>query len=191
MPLSPFFANLLLRDFDKEMQLANIQMVRYADDLICFASSKDECMTIHGLVQQALASIELTVPGPGPGSKTQIYSPDEDADFLGLRFRAEGGNYLLEVSAEQTSKICQRIIEFADVDALTRSGINLGSFFRRLDGIIAGYAGAYEFADNAAHLDKVLSAAQTNAIERVFRDGLGIEVKSLTPEKKQFLGIEA
>ncbi len=42
MPLSPFFANLFLADFDRESTERGIPMLRYADDLICFASTRRE-----------------------------------------------------------------------------------------------------------------------------------------------------
>jgi retron-type reverse transcriptase len=76
MPLSPFFANLILKDFDRLIEYADINMVRYADDLICFAGSQNACEDIHGHVRESLAREKLQIPDPGSNSKTQIYAPD-------------------------------------------------------------------------------------------------------------------
>ena len=190
MPLSPFYANILLWDFDNAIQAKGLKMVRYADDLILFGSSMAECEKIHLVVQYELLQCELAVPSPGQNSKTQIRAPDESVDFLGLRFRPESGDYVLEVSAEQTDKISKRIVEFADFDSLMKAGIDIGSFFRRLDGVIAGYTGAYEFADNASHLDTVLFAARGAAVVRLLQVGLGLSLESMTMEKRRFLGLD-
>jgi RNA-directed DNA polymerase len=69
MPLSPFFANLLLKNFDESIQNANISMVRYADDLICFCETNDACSAAHDLVGAALLKEGLAVPPVGPQSK--------------------------------------------------------------------------------------------------------------------------
>jgi group II intron reverse transcriptase/maturase len=189
MPLSPFFANLVLRRFDRTIERAGVRMVRYADDLICLADSEAECMVVHERVRAALHEERLTVPEPG-GGKTQVYSPEQAAEFLGLSLRPESGGYVLEVSAEQTAKIRQRIVDFADIPQLMRAGLNLGGFFRRLDGTLAGYGGAYAFASNAAHLEKVLSTARHDAVERLFEKELGIPLASLTAEKRRFIGVD-
>jgi RNA-directed DNA polymerase len=189
MPLSPFFANLLLKNFDRTIQRASIPMVRYADDLICLAASEAECRAIHQSVVAALAREQLAVPEIGPQSKTRIYAPHEPADFLGLQLRPQAGDYVLEVPAQQTSKICQRIMNFTDMDSPENRGITLTSFNNRLEGVIAGYLGAYEFAHNAEHFEKALEDARRKAVKLVIKRMLNLEVDSLEPDGRQFLGI--
>jgi RNA-directed DNA polymerase len=189
MPLSPFFANLLLKDFDRAIDAAGIPMVRYADDLICLAASEVDCQTIHSIVVAALANEGLGVPDIGESSKTKIYGPEEAADFLGLQLRPQGGDYMLEVSAKQTVKICQRILSLADLGAPENRGITATSFYARLEGVIAGYLGAYEFAHNSQHFEERLEKARDEAIARVVRMALKVDVDSLDPVGRQFLGI--
>ena len=189
MPLSPFFANLLLKNFDESIQNANISMVRYADDLICFCETNDACSAVHDLVGAALLKEGLAVPPVEPQSKSQIYGPDDPAEFLGLQLRPQNGSYILEVSAKQTEKIRQRILLFADLDSLNRQAITFTSFVRRLDGLLAGYSGAYEFAGNAKHLDVVLESASKEALSRLLSNALEVDVNRLAPAKRQFLGI--
>ena len=189
MPLSPFFANLILKEFDRSIQAAAIPMVRYADDLICFSKTQFDVPAIHSTVEAALKKEGLEIPQPGPSSKTQLFAPNDAAEFLGLHLRQQNGDYLLEVSKEQTLKIRQRIIEFADFSTLQRAKIDLGGFFRRIDGMIAGYSGAYAFAHNAAHFERALDGAREDAVERLFSVGLGIPIGSISTEGKKFLGI--
>jgi RNA-directed DNA polymerase len=190
MPLSPFFANLILTRFDQTIIKAGISMVRYADDLICCAKTEADLAAIHDVVGNALLKESLTIPAPGPSSKTKVYAPDEAAEFLGLQLRPQNGNYVLEVSEGQTQKIRDRIHQFATFDSLNRAGINLGGFFRRLDGMLDGYHGAYAFADNIGHLESVLISARRQAVERLFESELKINIEGLAHEKRRFLGIE-
>ena len=189
MPLSPFFANLVLRNFDQTIQSANISMVRYADDLICLCESNEACNVAHELVGEALLKEGLTVPSVGPESKSRIFGPDEPADFLGLQLRPQDGEYVLEISGKQTQEIRQRVVGFADFDSLDKQGITLTVFLRRLDGMLAGYSGAYDFAANAKHLDVVLESARSEAVERLLAKTLGIHVNGLPAATKRFLGI--
>ncbi len=189
MPLSPFFANLLLKNFDRAIQRAGIPMVRYADDLICLATSQGECQAIHQSVVAALAKEGLTVPDIGPLSKTRIYEPDEPAEFLGLQLRPQTGDYVLEVPAQQTLKICQRISDFAAVDSPENRGITITGFNNRLEGVIAGYVGAYEFAHNSKHFEEALEDARRKAVKQIIKRMLKLEVDSLDADGRQFLGI--
>ena len=190
MPLSPFFANLILRDFDTAIQCSNISMVRYADDLIAFAETELECQNIHRVFVQELGRIELCVPDFGPNSKTKIFSPAETAEFLGLGIRPDGGSYVIEVLPDQLKNIRQRIIDSASFESLIKRNVTLGSYLRYIDGVLAGFAGAYDYCDNFPQLEKMLSQCRNESITLVLRDGLGIPVHGLSKEAKIFLGLD-
>jgi hypothetical protein len=136
-----------------------------------------------------LANEGLAVPDIGENSKTRIYGPDEPADFLGLQLTPQGGDYLLEVPAKQTAKIRQRILTFADVGAPQNQGITITNFFSRLEGVIAGYLGAYVFAHNAKHFEEILEAARRDSAALIMKKMLRVEVDELDPAGRQFLGI--
>ena len=72
MPLSPFFANLMLRDFDASIENHGLNMIRYADDFIILSSSKTKCFNIHKLCKEELAKIELNIPEIEDKTKTKI-----------------------------------------------------------------------------------------------------------------------
>jgi hypothetical protein len=61
-PLSPLLANILLDDFDKEMEQRGHRFVRYADDFLVFSKTEQSATrvfrSIDYLNQQGLASLE-------------------------------------------------------------------------------------------------------------------------------------
>ncbi len=118
-----------------------------------------------------------------------IYGPDEPADFLGLQLRPQSGDYVLEVPAQQTLKICQRISDFSAVESPENRGITITGFNTRLEGVIAGYLGAYEFAHNSKHFEEALEDARRRAIKQIIKRMLKLEVDSLDADGRQFLGI--
>ncbi|MEX0734327.1 MAG: reverse transcriptase domain-containing protein [Steroidobacteraceae bacterium] len=189
MPLSPFFANLILRRFDRSIDAKGIKMIRYADDLLCLAHSESECHDIHGHICKALQTEGFSVPPPGANSKTKFYPPDEPAEFLGVSLRLNNGVYVIEVGCKQTEKVKQRIRDSSEMQHLLKSGIQLSGFFKRLDGIIDGYDGAYKYCDNYAHFQTILDSVRSQAIIRMF-EALGINLSALSSEKRRFLGIE-
>ncbi len=80
-------------------------------------------------------------------------------------------------------------MSIADLGSPKNKGITLSSFFRRLDGLIAGYSGAYEFAHNASHFEAALSSAHHEAVAQLFKRTLNLDVNLLSHEQRQFLGI--
>jgi hypothetical protein len=118
-----------------------------------------------------------------------VHAADEPADFLGLQLRPQNGDYTLEVSAKQTRKIRERIVSFEDIDTLNKRGIDFTRFLRRLDGVLAGYSGAYEFAANVKHLEVVLESARSESVNQLLIKIFGSRVMGLAPAHKKFLGI--
>ena len=102
MPLSPILSNFLLRDFDRAFSERGHALVRYADDLVVFASSRDECETIQELTEFELAKLKLQF---SPG-KTEICGPHEPVEFLGMELGLRDGTstYCLTVSTRQMAK---------------------------------------------------------------------------------------
>ena len=84
MPLSPFFANLILQPFDNAVVQANFPAVRYADDLVFFAPNEQKCYEIHSFCRTELGKLTLEIPDISPDSKSCIYPPETPAEFLGL-----------------------------------------------------------------------------------------------------------
>lgn len=80
-PLSPLLANLYLDELDEAVQV-RYPMVRYADDFVVLARSRDEAESARDLIIEVLDRLKLSLND----EKTRIVSFDEGFVFLGARF---------------------------------------------------------------------------------------------------------
>ena len=80
-PLSPLLANLYLHKFDLDLQNAGHQHVRYADDFLVLARTRDEALQAWSDAQEMLKRLGLALKE----SKTQVVHFDEGFEFLGAR----------------------------------------------------------------------------------------------------------
>lgn len=144
MPLSPFYAGVYLRDFDRMLLKCKVPAARYVDDIVAFFEREADARAFHTVLKSALDDIGLSVGEPGaPGSKTIIYAPDEPAAFLGMELnRREGSAYQLRISTSNIDKIVDRIKACGSASALLARNVSLttmGSYFKA---VIEGYLNA-------------------------------------------------
>lgn len=190
MPLSPFYANLVLRDFDTEIQKQGLHMIRYADDLIILCKTKELCLKAHDICKSELKKLSLSIPEPDIKSKTVIYQPNDTAEFLGIGIVPNGKQYSIIILKDQKNKITQRIIDLSDFKTLLEEGITISKLGQRLEGVISGYFDAYSHCDNLNQLSDALDSSRDKALIKIYTDGLGMNLKTLSPEKIKFLGLK-
>lgn len=81
--ISPLIANLYLNELDWELEKAGIAFVRYADDALLFAKSKEDIQKAIAIVNQVFEELELELEP----TKTRVVDFEkEDFDFLGYTF---------------------------------------------------------------------------------------------------------
>jgi RNA-directed DNA polymerase len=86
-PLSPLLANILLDDFDKELERRGLRFVRYADDFLVFTKTSQAARRVYGSVGRYLTrKLKLVVNR----QKSRVCSTEE-AEFLGFTFHGFGG----------------------------------------------------------------------------------------------------
>jgi len=120
MPLSPYFAGMLLLKLDRFLESRNLPVIRYVDDIIGFFKSRQECENFHELLCNELGKLDLNLGAiDDPASKTRIYDPDQPAEFVGMemRFSPEGKCYLC-VSEKTIQRIESRIAEMSRIEVL-------------------------------------------------------------------------
>lgn len=84
--ISPLLSNIYLDVFDQEMKSRGIRLVRFADDILIFASSKAEAGNYKALAIMILEKqMKLTVNK----EKTHITSLEQGIDFLGVKIFAD------------------------------------------------------------------------------------------------------
>jgi len=95
-PLSPFLANLALSEMDKAFDDTDIIYIRYSDDIIVFADTKEALAQAYAQICSHLEQQGLTL---NP-KKVKYFAPGEPWDFLGLSYH-EGIVDISQVSLEK------------------------------------------------------------------------------------------
>ena len=81
-PLSPLLSNILLDDFDKELERRQLKFVRYADDFVIFVRSERSARRVLTSVQRYLTQhLKLVVNE----TKSSV-GPSRGCEFLGFAF---------------------------------------------------------------------------------------------------------
>ncbi len=79
--ISPLLSNIYLNIFDQEMKSRNIRIVRYADDILVFADSKENAHRYKQIAESILEDkLKLTVNR----QKTKLTRIGKGVDFLGV-----------------------------------------------------------------------------------------------------------
>lgn len=188
MPLSPFFANLFLADFDRLCIERKIKALRYADDLICFAQTKSVIEEIAVFCKTELQKIELEIPDIVSGAKSQICSPVESVEFLGVELATKKvGGYEVRVGQRQLGQIKHNLYMLGSLKELKDRRVDMANFGAVLAGTVAGYTTAYDFCANHAQLVASLGIWRREVVRSVAKE-LGIDVANLSPDGKAFFG---
>jgi group II intron reverse transcriptase/maturase/CRISPR-associated endonuclease Cas1 len=81
-PLSPLLANILLDDFDNDMQLAGFKLIRFADDFVVLCKTKQQAELAHQAAIASLKEQQLSLNL----EKTHIGNMADGFHFLGYLF---------------------------------------------------------------------------------------------------------
>ena len=191
MPLSPFFSNVLLREFDEALVKRQYQAVRYADDLIFFADSEAECLKIFDYCRAEFGGLGLEIPPIGKDSKSEIYAPCSAAEFLGLSLEPvkSGDSYALMLSSKQIEQIRKEMGAFSSLRELLSRGITLKNIVPAVSAKAAGYLHAYQCCSNYPELESLLAELTDDALRRLYRNGLGLDLHKMSSAALRFLGL--
>jgi RNA-directed DNA polymerase len=104
-PLSPLLANILLDDFDKELESRGLRFVRYADDFLVFTKTKEAAGRVFASIERYLTrKLKLVVNQ----QKSRTCSTD-GVEFLGFVFQGYGGQF--RVARKNLDKFKSRVRE--------------------------------------------------------------------------------
>ncbi|HCS64166.1 MAG TPA: hypothetical protein DIW64_08835, partial [Cellvibrio sp.] len=117
MPISPYLSNLYLAEFDKAAIKLGLPMIRYADDIIAFGNSEEDCLKIHEFCKNELDKLELKIPEVSEKDKNIIAPPNQTIEFLGLGIsKDKKAGYKLIVTDDQIAKIKTKLFEMTDIN---------------------------------------------------------------------------
>lgn len=82
--ISPLLANVYLNELDQDLSDAGIRFVRYADDFLLFAKTKEDVVKASEVAKATLRRLGLEISS----AKTKYVDfNDDDFDFLGFTFK--------------------------------------------------------------------------------------------------------
>jgi retron-type reverse transcriptase len=193
MPLSPLFAGVYLRDFDRSMARLKVPVARYVDDIVAFFDTERAARDFHNRISDALGSIGLSLgPLDAVGSKTAIIPPGDPAPFLGMEIcRSPTGVHRLQVSASCIGDCVKRIRAAGDLDFLSEKRVRLTAMGQYFRSIVNGYVHAYAEARNCDDLKDGIEHAAQAAQAAILRELFGkARLESLSAKQFEFLGVE-
>ncbi len=192
MPLSPYFAGIILSPLDKILESRQYRVIRYVDDIVAFFDTKKECDDFHNLLVEQLSEIGLSIGSIGEAnSKTNIYEPLQSAEFLGMEICAKNSEgYELRIPQSSIEKVTAKFADSGDIDVLLRKNISLTRLGAYLDSMQSGYHQAYSGAANynelRAQTENLKEAAMTQVLEELFGEAA---LSKLSSKKRKFIGV--
>jgi RNA-directed DNA polymerase len=107
-PLSPLLANIYLHPLDATLEAGGLRFVRYADDFVVFARTRQEAEEALTLIRELLGTLKLSLNE----EKTRIVHIDDGFDFLGFRhFRHRCGGLQRVVRKKSQAKFRDAVRE--------------------------------------------------------------------------------
>ena len=118
-PLSAFLANYYLREIDEYFWNQKVFYIRYADDIIIFANTKEEVDTYKDKLFELINKYKLMINH----NKEYFYNPGDTFEFLGFSFDKD----IVDLSSNTVYKIKKKIRRSAR--GMRRWSINKGIDF--------------------------------------------------------------
>jgi RNA-directed DNA polymerase len=144
-PASPFLANILLDDLDKELERRGLPFVRYADDFVIFTRSRRAAERVFRSVNRYLTQhLRLVVNE----TKSRIVETD-GVEYLGFVFR--GRRATINVSEKNIRKFKRRIRELTG----RSRGISMQRRMSELRSYLRGWMGYFGLAAQLKLFDKL------------------------------------
>jgi len=132
-PLSPILANILLDDFDKELESRGLHFVRYADDFLVFTKTSEAAQRVARSIENYLTrKLKLVINH----QKSRICKT-AGVEFLGFAFEGYGGHF--RVSPKNQRKFKDRVRE------ITRRnrGVSMSHRMLELRRYVQGWVGYF------------------------------------------------
>jgi RNA-directed DNA polymerase len=105
-PISPLLANIYLHSLDVALVEAKLGLIRYADDFVILAQSREEAEQGEELARQMLDRLKLRLHP----EKTRIVTLDDGFAFLGFHYRRDGkGRLQKAVSAKSLGRFREAV----------------------------------------------------------------------------------
>lgn len=134
--ISPLLSNIYLNQFDQKMMAKGIRIVRYADDILVFARSRQELGNHKAYAVKVLeGELKLKVNK----EKTKTVGVREGVDFLGFTIRSRS----LSVNKKRLKRFKDKVRSITKRNA----GRKLEEVIKELNPVLRGWMNYYRVAD--------------------------------------------
>lgn len=198
--ISPLLANIYLNELDWKLHEAKIHFVRYADDFLLFASTKEEIEQAGAIAKEVIKELGLEISM----EKTKIVDfHNDDFTFLGFDFKhwrktKNGKDYYWIEPTEQSLKEFKRKIKEKTPKKLT---LSKEEWIKRVNPIIRGkvnyYLNVYEAlevfkrAKYETHCNIDIMGKKLHRIDMYVRQRLRLCMISKHPTVRKAQGMKA
>ena len=164
--LSPFIGNVLLRDFDRQMNCRGIVCFRYVDDFLILGPDQRSTRRAFASAKQALAKLGLSVYDPyADNEKAKAGHVTSGLEFLGCSIRpgmispSKAAKSRILSKVRDLRKSCERSMSHPAVDSDYRNG--LSHSLSRISNILQGWGNQYAFCNDGVSIDQLDEAVNS------------------------------
>ncbi len=143
-PLSPLLGNILLDDFDKELERRGLKFVRYADDAMILVHSQRAGERVLASVTRYL---DETLHLPVNTTKSAVGHITR-RPYLGFKFLKRHDGFRIGIAAESLHRVRRRLRELTDRH---KRGL-LSQRIQAVNRFLAGWVGYFALADTPTPL---------------------------------------
>lgn len=148
--LSPLMGNVVLDDFDQQMNTRGIRCVRFVDDFILLGPSERHVMKAFESALEALGKLGMTAYDPRKDTgKADAGTPSHAIDFLGClveRGRIQPSDKARKkIVASVSEMLAISVAEFGDPSAADAKRVSLARTLYNVGNTLRGWRDSYSF----------------------------------------------
>jgi len=144
--ISPLLANIYLDEFDQEMMRRKHRIVRYADDILIFCTSK---LGAENALKVASDILEVTLKLKVNERKTHIAHSSKGVKFLGVII----GNKHIRIQENKLKALKEKVKQLTK----RNGGGNLAMVLKTLNPVLRGFVNYFKIANISTILGKLLT----------------------------------
>ncbi|MCM3716699.1 group II intron reverse transcriptase/maturase [Halalkalibacter oceani] len=146
-PLSPLLSNIVLDEWDQELEKRGYRFVRYADDCQIYVKSRRAAkQTLEKMTTFVEEKLHLKV-----NREKSAWGRPWDRTFLGFTFTRHRKDPKIRISKESVRRCKDRIRHLTS----RRQSIHMEERIRRLNRFITGWMGYYQLVETPSFLEKL------------------------------------
>ena len=154
--LSPILSNIYLNDFDYYLEDKGIPFVRYSDDILLFAKSKNEVSLHRKTAREYLHRIKLNYNH----KKTYLSNIDKGFEYLGISFMGNS----TKIDNLRLSKKIKKI-------HTETKNLNISSTVEKLNQKIVGFKAYYfKIVDDTSQIEELQNALDEVVVKKIIEE---------------------